>query len=295
MRVAKLAFIGALLFCSTALAQFGGRQGDVVLYLLTAKGSGEFQVLPAGTTNSAAASAAFRIIPLDSVSAVASPPFPIFRQVFYEVDDEIFQFVTDPEAAIGLHRVFLKTTKVFVVHGSDNTFGSFVTSFPTYASFPGDLDVEGEIVLEDLQFLAWTPMKWPILAVVDKRGPIGDPNVSGLEWFFGNAVGIKVPFLVPWTPLRRSSGAGWQQGIDLKMLDTDPSVGITARLLRLRPGRRTPILRMGGHTHLFVLQGQMELLPAGSGAVPLVRNDYAFLPPGYAFRLSNPKPYDGPD
>lgn len=72
------AIVFALFFalsCS-AHAQFGGRRGDVVIYALTANGSGAIQVAAAGTTNSSQSAAPFTVIGLDSVPVQSSGVYP---------------------------------------------------------------------------------------------------------------------------------------------------------------------------------------------------------------------------
>src|SRR5688572_30812134 len=97
----------AALFSTTAIlqAQFGGRAGDVVFYTVTYNGSGEFQTMPPGTTNSAASLASIKVTHTKDVPYERSDPFPLFRQVMYMTPQETFQVGTDYENTTGLERL----------------------------------------------------------------------------------------------------------------------------------------------------------------------------------------------
>jgi hypothetical protein len=49
-----------------------------------------------------------------------------------------------------------------------------------------------------------------------------------------------------------------------------------------------------GNTHIIVLQGNVQIAPAGGAAQTISVFHYAFVPPGYAIGLSNPAVYAGP-
>src|SRR5271154_5347594 len=53
MRTIIFAIVGSLLAALPGAAQYGGRPGDTVLYVLTSKGSGAIQPLPRSTVNTA--------------------------------------------------------------------------------------------------------------------------------------------------------------------------------------------------------------------------------------------------
>ena len=95
--------------------------------------------------------------------------------------------------------------------------------------------------------------------------------------------------LVPWIGLdRQYPNSGWQQGIDSKLIELDSTYGTKIQILRLRPGRQTPLFRINANTHLWVLSGRVMLTPAGGLPAAMRQNIYAFVPPGFAIRLSNP-------
>ena len=280
---------------SAANAQFGGRPGDVVLFAVTANGGADLLAVPPTTTNSPQSLANFKVETSDSVPLSTSAPFGLLRQVFYEQPNELFEVGIDAENAVGLHRTFLVPTKLFLIQGAFNPIGNFVGNPNIFISLPQSLDVEGDISLEQFKFLIWAPTNWPFIAPTNQRGPVGPPDVPGWLYLFQLPGGLVLPSLLPWTNLSvLYPNAGWQEGVDLKLLEVDSALGSTTRLLRLRPGKQTTLFHIPGHTHLFVLQGSVSITPAGSGTVTLHANDYAFLPENFVVTLSNPQPYEGP-
>jgi mannose-6-phosphate isomerase-like protein (cupin superfamily) len=280
------------LSCS-AYAQFGGRRGDVVIYALTANGSGALQVTPSGSTNSPQSAAGFTVISLDSVPVQPSG-FTLQRQVFYNQPNELFQVGVDPEPGVGAHRIFLSPVKLFQFGGMTNAFDALVGAGNTFLAPPQNLDVDGDISFETVKLLMWAPMSWPFIAHTNQRGPVGPPDISGWQYFFQIPGAIKLPSLMPWTNVSVVyPGARWPDGADLKLIEVDSNAGSTVQQLRLRPGKRTPLFRIAGHTHLFVLQGSATITPAGSGPVTVQTNDYVFLPENFAFTIANPAPYSG--
>ena len=86
-----LAYFALVAVPATSLfAQFGGAAGDVVIYAVTAGGSGDLRVVGPSAVNSAASLAAFRTTSLASVPVQKSTPFPLDRQVFYQTPTETF-------------------------------------------------------------------------------------------------------------------------------------------------------------------------------------------------------------
>ncbi|MBI3895863.1 MAG: hypothetical protein HY313_08005 [Acidobacteria bacterium] len=291
-----LTLFAILIFCSTSAdAQFGGRPGDAVLYLVTAKGSADFQTVLPGTANDSSTVAAFRVTSLDSVPVLTSEPFHFLRQMLHEASDEVFIKFSEPEGAVGPHRIFVTPAKFLILHGMSLLVKDAIGPPTSFLTIPKDLDLEGEISLERFGFLFWAPKNWPPIVPTDRRGPIGPPEMNGFEYAASSGL-AKLANFIRWVSMRKIyPGSGWPNGVDLKLLEADAAAGSTIRLLRLRPGTKTPLFRVPGHTHLYVLQGQTELAPANSSPVTLKANDYAFLPGNFVVKLSNPKPYDGPD
>jgi hypothetical protein len=100
--------------------------------------------------------------------------------------------------------------------------------------------------------------------------------------------------LVPWLGFNDLYGAGWPQGIDQRLFDTDTALGSSVRMIRLRPGRQTPPFVIRANTHLAVLQGSVQIKPTNGAAVTLTPKMYAFIPNGFAISLANPVTYSGP-
>ena len=280
-----------------AVAQFGGRPGDTVIYMVTAKGSGDFQVVSPGTTNDAASVAKFKVTDVTKVPFVGSDPFPLARRVLYEEADEIFQVGTDFETTVGLHRLFLTPVKILVIEGVNSPFGTALGQQNNFITFPKGLDVQDDVALETISVATWAPTKWPFMVVTDSPGPLRPPEMkNGFEYLFQVPGLVKLPFFLPWTPMRSIyPGVGWKAGIDMKLLDQDQALGCTIRTLRLRPGKQTPTFRIPGSTHIYVLQGRVILQQGIATPLALESKYYAYLPKGFAVRLSNPKTYDGPN
>ncbi len=281
-------------FAGVALAQYGGRPGDAVIYSVTAKGSAVFQVLPPGSTNNPQSAAQFRIVELNTVPMLRSDPFPILRQTLYEQPDETFLVGNDLETSRGIHRLVLAPVKFLLKDGSLSVPGGLANS-ATFITFPPLIDVQGDISLENSRIIFWVPMRWPFLMPTDTQGPAVPPGMTGIELLLRTPGLIKILSLLPWVNLWRVyPQGGWPNGVDWKVLDEDPLAGDTIRLVRIRSGRSTPLFRTAGHTHFFVLQGSVQMIPAGSSPVTLNQNYYAFLPENFAVTLANPKKYGGP-
>jgi len=296
-RFANLAAAAAatLFLCASSNAQFGGGPGDVVIYAVTYNGSGTLQALPPSTTNSAQANAAFKTVPLASVPVVGSDPFPLARRVFYMTNSETFQVGTDVENTIGLWRLFVFPVKIFQIQGITNAVGPIVGRAPAFIYFPKGLDVVGDIADETLVVITWFPGPWPFILVTDRAGPLRPPTESGFQYLFTTPGLVTLPSLLPWTPLpSQYPGAGWKEKTFTKLIEIDNSIGDTIQLLRLQPGTQTPIYKTAGHTHLFVLQGSVNITPAGGSTVHMNTQDYAYLPEGFAISLSNPAQFSGP-
>ena len=110
-------------------------------------------------------------------------------------------------------------------------------------------------------------------------------------------VGVKAAVILSAAPREAAEAKRWNachhpftspKDEHLQFLETDPVHGNTTQQFRMRPGRTTPTFRILGNTHFFVLEGQVTMTPvAGRGPITLKPNDYAYLPDGYAFSLTN--------
>lgn len=288
---AVLAALAAVL-CAPASAQFGGRQGDVVFYAVTYNGSGEFQTLPPGTTNSAAQIAGVKVTHYADVPFSSSEPFPLQRKVFYMTQSETFQVGTDFETTVGLHRLNLYNTKILQIEGAINILGNFVGFPNTFIQLPVGLDDGGDVAFEHVTIITWFPGPWPFIQQTNTQGPYPCPaGTTGFQCFLTIPDAVLLPALMPWSSLASVYPAGrWPRGIDQKLLFQEAG-SATIRQLRLRPGHQTPLIRTAGHTHLFVLQGAGAVTAAGGATLPMKKYDYVMLPENTAAVVANPKEF----
>jgi hypothetical protein len=167
---------------------------------------------------------------------------------------------------------------------------TFFTDFPQYINI-----APHDNLLDPYELVFWTPSQiFPIAIQVPSTfvSPIPPPGVSGPDYIISLGV---FPALTPWSGLQNLfPNSGWQQGTDLKVLETDTNLSTVARIVRIRPGRATPPFSINGNTHILVLQGSVQLAPAGGTPTTVPYYNYAFVPPNYAITLSNPAVYAGP-
>jgi len=291
-RIILVVAFTALALAPSALAQFGGRSGDVVIYAITYNGSGDFQAVLSNTTNSADSLSSFHVTVLDSVPLSPSPPFPLIRRVLYMTDKETFQIGTDYENTVGLNRLFTVPVRILQLEaGVINIYGQVNAEANNFVRVPPGINWVDDIALEDFTVANWFPSPWPFIVLTDRPGPYPcPPGTSGFVCF-AQIPGAITPVAtgVPWTRLSTAyPGVGWPEGIDQKLLEADPILGDTIRQIRLRPGRETPPFRTAGHTHLFVLQGSVNITPANGGTTTMNKCDYAFLPENFVVTLANP-------
>ena len=126
---------------------------------------------------------------------------------------------------------------------------------------------------------------------IETPSQFGPAGLTGVEL---EAVSGAAAFFVPWTTLvQRYPNQGWPSGLDVKILDEDARVGNTSELIRLRPGKATPLFTFSSNTHLFVLEGSAQIQAAGGPQTALKLNWYAFIPKGFAISISNPRALSG--
>jgi len=176
-----------------------------------------------------------------------------------------------------------------------NAVGTLIGNPPALLNIPLGLDAVDDAAFTTLKVITWFPKAWPFIALTDQRGPLGPPNLTGFEYFFSVPGSLSLPSLMTWTNMSAAyPGAGWPNGIDIKMLDQDPKLGDTIEFIRIRPGKNTSVFRIAGHTHLFVLQGSATITPVGGSTTTMDKYTYAFLPENFAVSISNPTQYMGP-
>jgi len=287
---------------SIATAQWGGRKNELVIYAIS-KGKSDLQVAPNGTTNSGVVG---RLEVLDSATVAAAPlsagfPSKLVR-VLHRESDDLFELVTQLERTPSPRQLNQITSKVLFINGMlrdqnpgsistkplDVTGGLYVPYFQGIAAGP-------DVAVDTSRYLVWTPSSSvpPFIAVpAETPSQFGPAGLTGVEL---EAVSGAAAFFVPWLNLLvRYPGQGWPEGMDVKVLDEDPQIGNTSQLIRLRPGKTTPLFTFSSNTHLFVLEGGAQLQSPGVAAASISVNWYAFVPRGFAISLSNPIAYSGP-
>ncbi|MBK9166474.1 MAG: hypothetical protein IPM24_03300 [Bryobacterales bacterium] len=283
------------LLASVCSAQWGGRPDEAVVYLMTSKGSADPRIQPAGAANSPAS-----LLRLDYRDPATLPPIPLengfppefVRQDLHSEPDDTFQLVTQHEGLPGPHRIYRVDYKVLLIRGvvretevTEDSTAALATTLKRGANFGPD------VALDTFQVLFWGPKAHPFpdvdLVPIGTIGPEVPPGLTGDEWIrtFG-----RVPSAIPWIPARRKfPGAGWPDGVDFKLIDRDDALGSTQQLVRLRRGARTPLIRIPGATHVYVLQGSVQFSAPGAETRAVGQQQYVFVPPDLAWGLSNPR------
>ena len=284
---------------SLALAQFGGRANEVVIYAVSTKGNTNLQTVPSTTVNT---QAGFQVIdPLQQPVEPFGPDFPgeFFVPLHLEANDN-FRFIIQKEGILTQHNQFQGAAKVMIVEGLDRLIlpdpkAPIDLTAGLFAPFPEGVDFGPELPIFEAHSFLWTPSPiFPLLKAVDPSftSPLDPPGLTGSEYVL--TLG-QFGALIPWVELKDTyPGAGWPQGIDTRLVDQDSALGSTIRMIRLRPGRQTPPFVIRANTHLAVLQGSVTIRPTNGTARVLSKNQYAFIPNGFAITLSNPVVYTGP-
>jgi hypothetical protein len=285
-------FITLVLVSAGVAAQFGGREGDTVILVVSAKGDRTFQVVPRNTTNTAAG---FEIKDWrDLPDEPFGPDFPgESRRLMHWEPGDVFNMIIQRADIQSPYQFVEGPVKVLIAKGLLRLFppdGPPVdTPVGFYAPFPALVDFGPNQPLFNGVTLMWTPHPtFPVakLAPPDYVSPVVPPGSNGIEFLLGKGSFIGI---IPWVAMRRADPAGgWPHGVDVKLVEDDPELGVTIRILRLRPGRRTPLFRVRASTHLWVLSGRVQITPAGGTTATMHQDIYAFVPNAFAFQLSNP-------
>ncbi|HTM47475.1 MAG TPA: hypothetical protein VL285_02260 [Bryobacteraceae bacterium] len=283
--------------CATAglaCAQFGGRVGDTVLYMFSTKGAGDISVVPSNTTNAAGTALQIRD-PFQQIAEPFGPDFPgESRRLLHTEANDNFMMIVQREGIESEHQQFQEHTRALIIQGILRLLppGRPPIDAPAgfYSTFPKGVDFGPNVpLLQELSFL-WTPFpNFPVIL----RAPAGlvGPGVPAGQIGIDYVVDLgKFVALIPWVGLRTTyPNVGWPDGVDAKLVEKDNSLGITVREVRIRGGRQTPTFRVNANTHLAVLQGSVQIAPAGGQPTTLTQFQYAFVPNNFAITLANPK------
>jgi hypothetical protein len=118
MRRTAYLILAVCLCSSLSVAQFGGREGDVVLYAVSTKGLPDFQVVPPKTVNT---QTGFEIKdPLALPRVPFEPDFPgeFYVTLHQELGDSM-RFIFQKEGIVTPHNVFQGPGKLQIVEGID--------------------------------------------------------------------------------------------------------------------------------------------------------------------------------
>ncbi|GEM_PF-3269188 len=291
--------LGLSAAAGVASAQFGGRPGDVVLYVVSVKGDATFR--PASPTVANNPNTLTVQTPLSLPAQQFGPDFPgESRRLLHSETADNFMMIVQKEGIVSPHQMFQDPAKVLIVGGMLRLLppnkAPIDAATGLYSPFPKSLDFGPDMPnFEELSFL-WTPSPlFPVVIKVDPSyiSPNNPPGLTGIDYLL--TLG-KFVVLTPWTGLNLTyPGQGWVQGIDRKVMEADAALGSTASLVRLRPGHTTPAFKINANTHIAVLQGSVTITPTGGGTpVTLGPLQYTFLPNGFSVVMSNPEPYSGP-
>ena len=284
-----------------AMAQFGGRTGDVVVEIVNSKGSAKFLPASAGTPNTPN-NALQMADPLQLPAQQFGPDFPgESRRLLHSETGDNFMMIVQKEGIVSPHQMFQDAAKVLIVSGMLRLLPSneppIDASATLFSPFPKTLDFgPDEPLIQELSFLWTASPLFPVVIKVDPSyiSPNNPPGLTGIDYLVNQLASVVT--LIPWTGVSAAyPGAGWAQGIDQKIVDVDSSLGSSVQLVRLRPGRQTPAFKINANTHIAVLQGSLTIAPTGGGT-PLVLTpfQYTFVPNGFSVVMSNPIPYTGP-
>lgn len=299
MRAIIFVITGIILSALPGAAQYGGRPGDTVMYVFTSKGSGTITTLPQSTVNKATG------LQIINPATVTPQPFPSNfpgedRVLLHNETGDTFEFLVETPDIVDPNTETIAPAKVLIGQGllriSPTGEGDIDAPSTFYTDFPQYINIAPHDALNaPYELIFWTPSQvFPIAMEVPTTfvSPVPPPGVSGPDYIVSLG---KFPALTPWSGLQKLfPNSGWVQGTDLKVMETDTTLSTTARFVRIRPGRTTPPFSIDGNTHIVVMQGSVQIAPAGGAPQTVPTLNYAFVPPGYAITLSNPAVYAGP-
>jgi hypothetical protein len=295
----------AVVAAAPVWAQFGGYNGDAVIFMLTSKGKGGLTLASSSTPNSAGNVNNFQVIdPAKLVVDPAAQPgifFPKYQlKVLHDEPDDKMQLLTNAMGTPTVHHLYLVTFKLFTLSGTRREYGDAgeaIMDVPqnVYASFQAGQDIGPNEALETEQALVWTSKPaFPPFVPTPRgfHGTLNGPNVTGTQMLLDSAT---FPVEVPWSPLyKKYPSQPWKDGFDIKFIEEDDVMGSVAQMIRIHPGTTTPTFKIDGATHFYLVQGNVQITLAGGQTVPMPYSNYAFVPNGLAFSISNPRTYNGP-
>ena len=289
------------LSASQGWAQFGGRANEAVVYMFSGRGTIGFSVVPANKSN--AGITGFQVInPATLPSNPISPDFPAkLVQVLHKETGDLFEYFTQPENLVTSRALVVAPAKFLSLDGLlrdsnegsvslaplDVTGGLYVPYIPGVAQGP-------DVAMQQPHYLFWTPSdSSPVFVSVPDgtHSQVGPAGATGIEF---EALSGAAPYFIQWSNMYKLYPAdAWPDGIDLKIVDDDATVGNSARFLRLRSAKTTPTFTLSVNTHLFVVQGAgIVITPPGGTPVNVPLGYYVFVPKGFAISIANPRTFN---
>lgn len=303
--LAARVFALALLAVPQLFAQFGGKEGEAIIFMLTSKGQAGLTMVNPETPNKASVLSQFQVIDPATVPLIAGEQpgvfFPNYQlKVLHDESNDKMQLLTNLEGAPTIHHYYLITFKLFTLQGIRREYGDAgeaIMDVPpnVYASFFAGQDIGPNEALEKEQALVWTstPVFPPFVPTPrGEHGETNGPNETGTQMLLNSAT---FPVEVPWAPLyTKYPSAGWPDGLDIKFIEKDTTMGSIAQMIRVHAGTTTPNFTIDGATHLFIVQGNVNINVPGGATKAFPYFNYAFIPQGMSFSISNPLVYSGP-
>jgi hypothetical protein len=297
--------VAAMAATPLLFAQFGGAEGEAIIFMLSSKGLGGVSLASAATPNAASVVSQFQVLDPSAIPLnPADQPgdfFPNYQlTVLHSGPHDKMQLLTNLEGEPTVHHYYLITFKLFTLQGVRREYGDpgeAIMDVPpnVFASFFAGQDIGPNEALEEEKALVWTSTPAFPPFVPSPRGYHGElngPNETGTQMLLDSAT---FPVKVPWTPLYvQQPNAGWTNGMDIKFIEHDATAGSVAQMLRIHQGATTQTFTIDGDTHFFIVQGSVNINLPGGQSTPFPYFNYAFIPQGMTFSISNPTVYDGP-
>jgi hypothetical protein len=289
-----------------AFCQFGGTDGEAVIFMLSTKGKGGLTLASPTAPNSAVNLSNFQVINWQALPLIpADQPgifFPQYQlRVLHDEPDDKMQVLTNLMGEPTIHHMYLITFKLFTMDGLRREYGDVgeaVMDVPqnVYASFQKGQDIGPNEALELEHAMVWTSTPaFPPFVPTPRgfHGMLNGPNETGTQLLLDSAT---FPVEVPWMPLHvKYPGQPWGDGFDIKFIEEDDVMHSVAQMIKIHVGATTPTFKIDGSTHFFLVQGNVKIhLAGGQTTVPMPYFNYAFIPSGLAFSISNSRTYNGP-
>jgi hypothetical protein len=147
-------------------AQFGGAEGEAIIFMLSSKGLGGVSLASATTPNAASVLSQFQVIDPSTIPLIpADQPgdfFPNYQlRVLHSGPHDKMQLLTNLEGEPTVHHYYLITFKLFTMQGVRREYGDpgeAIMDVPpnVFASFFAGQDIGPNEAMEEEKALVWT-------------------------------------------------------------------------------------------------------------------------------------------